>query len=223
MGCFNATDGFGGLPIRDNDEVYVLLIIENKKIGTTGFYDITEAYQPISFLIKGEYDSYGGLEIKDWKQESLKLLEEELFDLSKNGLLNLNSFDMIDLLHNVIPRGELYINQKQVGFSMFKASLFNSLKKSVLIIEDSLKKEMKKKESPQLDYFLSKFQKKQLKKSTNSFELALDFIYLSNILNNLRKCIMPQCGIGGQDYDMETFSCFATSILEEITNYKNNL
>jgi hypothetical protein len=64
MGCWNETCGVTNLPISYNDEVYFGVIRKNPSDRRPFFYAF-DLYMPVTPLIEGKYDDYGGVTMSD--------------------------------------------------------------------------------------------------------------------------------------------------------------
>jgi len=96
MGCWNGTCGLTQLPIKDNEAVDFLIIL-NQGFFTdaSGFCYLTGYASPMSFLMSGSYNDYGSVEdIEDNLPSKLflKLFREKLSE----GLIQITSDDYYD-------------------------------------------------------------------------------------------------------------------------------
>ena len=63
MGCWNETDGFGGMPIKAVDKVKAVIIQNNPfNPEASGFCYLNGFATPISFVINATYNDYGSIE-----------------------------------------------------------------------------------------------------------------------------------------------------------------
>ena len=75
MGCWNGTDGFGGMPIRYGDKIKAVIIQNNIGVPeASGFCYLNGYALPISFVIDGVYNDYGSIERVNKNSISSKLL-----------------------------------------------------------------------------------------------------------------------------------------------------
>lgn len=77
MGCWNGTDFLGGLPLSEGEEIRAVIILNRNTIpDANGFCYANSGYAtPISFMFKGVYNDYGGIDF-DENQVSVKALRD---------------------------------------------------------------------------------------------------------------------------------------------------
>ncbi len=93
MGCWNATCGLTGLPIREGDPVIALFIqdeafgrIEGSRRELTPSY-VFQSFTPASFIVRGEYDDYGSVDLDDANKAKIMLTAEEARRYGKDVLV----------------------------------------------------------------------------------------------------------------------------------------
>jgi hypothetical protein len=98
MGCWNEIDGITNIPVRHGEKVRVMLI---KKQKNTKWHHLRvfAFFTPVTFLVDGKYDDYGGIENVSERHMELfkKCLEEHdvptnIFEFTKNGI-RMKSFE----------------------------------------------------------------------------------------------------------------------------------
>lgn len=79
MGCWNGTDFLGGMPLRCGDDIRAVVILNRvQPLEASGFcYGGSGYATPISFMFKGDYNDYGGIDF-DEDQVSVIALREML-------------------------------------------------------------------------------------------------------------------------------------------------
>ena len=154
MGCWNGTDFLGGMPLRDGEEIRAVIILNRvTPISANGHcYGASGYATPISFMIKGTYNDYGGIDF-DENQVSVIALKEmfkanfdrmeityssydkETFvleDFDKDGSMNKFINDYIER-DRVMYKGNMYGSEKKsnpLGFVMMSEHTLKSLLES---------------------------------------------------------------------------------------------
>jgi len=154
MGCWNGTDGFGGMPIRANEKVKTVIIQNNVHMPpASGFCSLIGYAMPISFPIDAQYNDYGSLEnISD--DLSSKMLFSFLSDELKSGIIKIipdysktydinkdptviDSVDTLQEFIDLIERDRVYranenyftkkITFTNIGLMMFSDDIYQSI------------------------------------------------------------------------------------------------
>ena len=131
MGCWNGTDFLGGMPLVDGEEIRAVVILNRvNPISANGHcYGASGYATPISFMIKGTYNDYGGIDFDENQiaVQTLKEMFKENFDKIKieyssydKETFELEDFDKIDGMNKFIND---YIERDKV---MYKGGLYGS-------------------------------------------------------------------------------------------------
>lgn len=136
MGCWNGTDFLGGMPLRSGDDIRAVIILNRvQPIEASGFcYGGSGYATPISFMIKGTYNDYGGIEF-DEDQVAVIALKEVLkqnyerikisYDSYDKDVWTIDEFDTPDGMNRFIND---YIERDRVTY---KGDLYGSISEYV--------------------------------------------------------------------------------------------
>ena len=154
MGCWYGTDFLGGMPLRNGEEVRAVVILNRvKPISANGHCYSNSGYAtPISFMIKGNYNDYGGIDFDESQISAIALKEMfksnfnrmqieyssydketfEVEDFDKEGGLNKFINDYIER-DKVMYKGGLYSSENEynpLGFVMMSEHTLKPLLES---------------------------------------------------------------------------------------------
>lgn len=155
MGCWNGTDGFGGVPIKAGRKIKAVIIQNNSyKTDASGFCGINGYATPISFTLEGTYNDYGGIDLNSEKDRSVVLLRELLEKELNDGTIRVGSYyseeskittiegmSLESFINDYIARDSVYrkytdydnkIHYTNIGLMMFSDEIFNSVSKAIL-------------------------------------------------------------------------------------------
>jgi len=141
MGCWNNTCSLSGLPIREYDKVNFVIIANRPSMPTASGFCYSDGYAiPVSFVMTGEYDDYGGVkEVEDdlasklflkWfsegvKDGSLTVVDDDYYKLNTDATIEqiLTVFERDLVTYNT----ELYSKDisVNVGINMWHKSIFD--------------------------------------------------------------------------------------------------
>jgi hypothetical protein len=158
MGCWNGTDGLGGVPIEAGKKIKAVIIQNNSyHTDATGFCDLNGYATPISFTLDGVYNDYGGIEDLNEKDRSAFLLRELIERELKDGTIivgnpentgntdseitTLEGITLTNFINKYIAEDKVYrkyidydnkIHYTNVGLMMFSDAIFTSVSKAIL-------------------------------------------------------------------------------------------
>jgi hypothetical protein len=156
MGCCNGSCGFGGLPIL-SDEKIKLVIILNKEYfpEASGFSNMVGYASPISFVIDGKYNAYGGIILDNEEQLSVIMFRSYILYLYSEKKLKVSGVEDVHFFSNIttesfindyIERNKVFIKKNSklinVGIMMFSNDIFESMVPSIYNSNDYFKKEI---------------------------------------------------------------------------------
>lgn len=136
MGCWNGTDGLGGLPLRSGSKVKAVIILNKIDMPEASGFSYSCGYaDPISFILDAKYNDYGGIEGLDENSKSAILLKEyfeknlesgdmkvtpdysETYDIDKDEseIKTLEGTKLENFINDFIERDRVYMKRHSWG------------------------------------------------------------------------------------------------------------